>query len=144
MASSSLTVYETLMDNDSICSETRWEITMLLSVTYTQPFSPLYPPKQRLITDQSPIQCTNTHTLVSSYQCGHISLSAAPVRAHEEGRNQDRVDTAQFKSEATLQLWRRRQINNRFRFTHEIQWTRKNQCQAQTWTFSFPLLNPEL
>lgn len=55
MASSSLTVYETLMDNDSICSETRWEITMLLSVTYTQPFSPLYPPKQRLITDQSPI-----------------------------------------------------------------------------------------
>lgn len=56
----------------------------------------------RSVTDTS--AQIQTRALVSSYQCGHISLSAAPVRAHEEGRNQDRVDTAQFKSEATLQL----------------------------------------
>lgn len=33
-----------------------------------------------------------------------ISLSTAPVRAHKEGSNEARVNTARFKREASLQL----------------------------------------
>lgn len=147
MASSSLTVYERLMDNDSIWSEACWEITMLLSVTYTQPFSPLDPPQQHLITDQSPIPVhRNTHMhwdLATSVVTSPCLLLLSELIKREGTRPESTQlslkERPPFSFDGEERLTTGFVLHTRYN-EHETVSFRRNIGPRP---FSFPLLNPE-